>query len=452
MLEILDWIKGLLFLLLAISVLVVAHEFGHFSAAKLLKMRVDDFSLFFGKVLWRIGKRGDTVYNIRSVPIGGMVMIAGMDPEDIANGRPLLQALRTVNPDDPAALEAVLKRIDNDTLVGAAVERIGAQVRRSVRMAVGEDGRLTAEGRAGLESTVAGGVLSQEEARLIELVLLADDRAGDPAIFCHRPLLHRAAVILAGPVASLLFGMMLFCVMGMSIGLPSEPLNRVAETTRDGEARRVGLRSGDAIVSIDGRPVRNGREMIEKIHSSANQVLTLVVDRSGRRFEVRVTPKPKKLDMGKGKMETVGLIGITPLPGTQRVGVVESVRVGSRLTVLFVRQVFSMLGSRKQVQENVGGPIAMGQAATVVQRLGPGPMIMMTAQFSLSAGVLNLLPIPILDGGHLLMMAAEKLRRRRFSRREMSTVQFVGAGVLAMLFLFVMFNDIARTIAKVGPQ
>lgn len=452
MLEILDWVKGLLFLLLAVSVLVVAHELGHFSAAKLLRMRVDDFSLFFGPVLWRIGKRGDTVYNVRSVPIGGMVMIAGMDPEDIANGRPLLQAIGAVDPSDPAALESALARIDSDTLAGASIDKIGHEVRRLVRAAVGDDGRLTPQGRSELQATVAHGLLSADEIRLIELVLLADDRAGDPAIFCHRPLLHRAVVILAGPVASLLFGLLLFCLMGLSIGLPSEPLNRVAETTRDGEARRVGLRSGDAIVRIDGVAVRNGREMIEKIHASANQTLTLVVERSGSQFEVRVTPKPKRLDLGKGKLETVGLIGITPLPGTQRVGVAESVRVGSRLTVLFVKQVVAMLGSRKQVQENVGGPIAMGQTATVVQRLGPGPMIMMTAEFSLSAGVLNLLPIPILDGGHLLMMSAEKLRRRRFSRREVSTVQFVGAGVLAMLFLFVMYNDIARTITQGGLQ
>src|ERR1051325_4223693 len=147
-----DLLKGLVSLLLILSVLVIVHEWGHFIVARLFGMRVEEFSLFFGKVLVRLGKRNDTEYNIRAIPLGGFVRIAGMEPDDVSGGRPLLEVIRHPRRGerDEEAMEAVIRQLDTDTMAGIDAANVSASVRGLVRDAVGPDGRLTPQGRADL--------------------------------------------------------------------------------------------------------------------------------------------------------------------------------------------------------------------------------------------------------------------------------------------------------------
>src|SRR5512138_2636292 len=113
-----DSVLTLIYLLVILSVLVVAHEWGHFIAARMFRMRVEEFSLFFGPRLLRLGKRGDTEYNIRSIPLGGFVRIAGMEPDDISGGRPILEAVRNPRFAETGGVADVVRDLDRDTSAG----------------------------------------------------------------------------------------------------------------------------------------------------------------------------------------------------------------------------------------------------------------------------------------------------------------------------------------------
>jgi regulator of sigma E protease len=454
MMELLNWAKGIGSLLIIISILVIAHEYGHYAAAKWFKMRVEDFSLFFGRVLWRIGKWGDTVYNIRAVPLGGFVKIAGMEAEDISSGRPVLAAIKSPPAEGEDPLQRFLAQLEKDGTASVDYAAIRPEVRERLAAALNDDGTLTFAGRGDLQELRRSPSLSSDEQNLIEMVLYADTRATDPALYMNKPLYQRAIVIAAGPAASLLFGFVLFCLMGMTVGMPdpdAKPTTQVADVRPGGVAKEAGIRIGDFVRAIDGVPLPDGETMVKTIHASAGKPITLTIERSGRTFEVRVVPKPTEMTGADGVRKTIGLIGITPNFEMRRVGPLESIRDGAYMSYYSLRALVMVL-RRGEVRDSVGGPIAMGQMATAMQRLGLAHLVNMAAMFSLSLGIMNLLPIPILDGGHLLLLAVEKVRRRRLSPREIYRAQLVGLSLLAMLIVFVMYNDIARTLDGRAPH
>lgn len=443
-----DVVKGIISLLAILSILVLVHEWGHYIVAKLFRMRVEDFSLFFGPVIWRIGKRGDTEYNIRAVPLGGFVRIAGMEPDDISGGKPILEAIRNPNFTQLDTLEQILRQLDSESMTNIDASRIGEEVRKLVHEAVGPRCVLTREGREDLQAMRVSPHINSDEQRLIELVLNADARAQDTGLYSQKPIYQRALVIFAGPFMSLFFGYLIFCVMGMTIGLPGNKITNQITVMPDGAAREAGLRTGDRIIAINEIPIANedGKAMVEKIRSSPNIPLRLTIDRSGQILYIAVMPRPEQIEE-KGVKKTIGLIGVVPNRVLERRRPLESVRIGTEFTAAYIMGLLSTVTDIKRIRENVGGPIAMGQMTTVFQRLGIAHLVSMAAMFSIGLGIVNLLPIPILDGGHLLLLGIEKIRRRKLSPREVYRAQLVGLGLLVLIVGFVMYNDIMRTLS-----
>lgn len=443
-----DVVVGFLALVVVISVLVVVHELGHFLTARRFGMRVEEFSLFYGPVIWRVAKVGATEYNVRAIPFGGFVRIAGMEADDISGGRPILVALRQPRFAEPTSAQDALARLANDTGIDMDATRVSERVRVQLLEAIGSDGLLTSDGRTAMRELSVSRDINTDEHRLIMLALGADERTRDTTQFNQRPIWQRALVILAGPLASLLFGLVVFSAMGVTFGLPTgDVTNQVGNVNVDGAARRAGIRTGDRIAAINGEPITTGTAMVKRIHDSAGQMLTLLVERDGARITMLVTPKATTMEMETGKKITIGLIGIEPVAELKHYGLGESIVFGGRITANYVLRLVGILTDHKQVKENLGGPIAMGQMAVAAQRLGVAHVAMMAGAFSLGLGVFNLLPIPIVDGGHLLLFAIEALRRRRLSPREMHRAQVLGLGILAAIVVFVFFNDISRTIA-----
>lgn len=455
----LDSIRGVVDLVIILSVLVIVHEWGHFIVAKLCGMRVEEFSLFFGPRLVRLGKRGDTEYNIRSIPLGGFVRIAGMDPDDVSGGRPILDAIRNPQFADPNGLHSMIQQLDSDSLAEINADNVSSDVRVLLRSAVGSDGTLTEDGRAELEMKQASPQVNDDERKLMQMVLMADSRAKDPGLYNQKPIYKRALTIFAGPFMSLFFGYFLYCIMGMTFGLPTDNYTNQITVMPDGSARKAGMRTGDRIIAINDVPTPTGKELSDTIHAHPNVPLHLTLDRERKIVSLTVTPKAQEITKydektdkpvldaaGKPVKETVGMIGIMPVPVLERTGIVESVVQGTWRSKEYVFSLISVLHSAKGVKENVGGPVAIYQTTTALQRLGVQSLVMMAAAFSLSLGIMNLLPIPVLDGGHLLLLAIEKIRRRRLSPREVYRAQIAGLAIIAALVVFVMFNDISRTI------
>src|SRR2546422_945926 len=183
-----DLIKGIAYLVVILSVLVVVHEWGHFIVAKFFKMRVEEFSLFFGKVLIRLGVRNGTEYNIRSIPAGGFVRIAGMEADDISGGRPILHAIRSPKPGDARAMDAVIRQLDSDPRAGIDAEKVTPKIRSTLSSTVGPDGTLTASGKQDLEALRSSPRVNEDEQKLIDMLLAADVRANDPGLYSQKPI------------------------------------------------------------------------------------------------------------------------------------------------------------------------------------------------------------------------------------------------------------------------
>ncbi len=449
-----DVVTGIAWLILILSVLVIAHEWGHFIVAKLFKMRVDEFSLFFGPPLLQLGKWHDTEYNIRSFPLGGYVKIAGMEADDISGGRPILEAIRSPQ-QEHQSMDDILRKLKSDTMNDVNVENIGAELRDRVRNSIGEDGLLTSEARKDFQALRLSPQVNADEMKFLDMALSSDEHLRDKGLYSNKPLYQRALVIFAGPFMSCFFGYLLFVFMGMTLGMPSmsRSTNQI-QVIPNGAAEMAGLRTGDRIIAIDGKPTPNGTALKNIIHNAPNHPMRFRIDREGHVFDVLMKPKPftfTDVVNGVKVKKTIGLIGVYPNPVFVRVGLIESIRGGTIGTINTIYELLTGLFS-KNVKNNVGGPIMIGEMTISLQRLGVARLVEMGGMLSLSLGVMNLLPIPILDGGHLLLLGIEKIRRRKLSAKEIYRAQMVGLGLLGILICMVMYNDLIRTISGKGFQ
>lgn len=449
-----DVVTGIAWLILILSVLVIAHEWGHFIVAKMFRMRVDEFSLFFGPPLAHLGIWHDTEYTIRSFPLGGYVKIAGMEADDISGGRPILEAIRSPQ-QDHQSMDDILRKLTSDTMNDVKVENIGAELRDQVRNSIGDDGLLKPESREDFRILRSSPQLNADEMKFVEIVLASDERLQDKGLYSNKPLYQRALVIFAGPFMSLFFGYILLVFMGMSLGMPSMTLStNQIQVLPNGAAEMAGLHTGDRILAIDGKPTPDGDALKSIIHNAPNRPMRFRIDREGRVFDVLMKPKPftyTEIINGAKVRKTIGLIGVLPNPVFVREGLIASVRDGTIGTYSTIYQLLTGLFS-KNVKNNVGGPIMIGEMTISLQRLGIARLVEMGGMLSLSLGVMNLLPIPILDGGHLLLLGIEKIRRRKLSAKEIYRAQMVGLSLLGILICMVMYNDLIRTISGKGFQ
>lgn len=441
-----EYIKSALYFLAVLSVLVIVHEWGHFIVAKLCKMRVEDFSLFFGKKLICLGVRNGTEYNIRSVPLGGFVRIAGMEPEDISNGAPIFKRVQGKT----RGSHKTLRGLDDENLRLVNFDNVSDRVGEEVEKAIGDDARLSEQGRWELQALLASTAINADEHRYIQAVLNAVEPALDPDGYNQKPLWQRAAVIFAGPFMSLFFGYILFCVMGFTTGMPysSRIENLIVAISKDKPADRAGLKPGDRITQIEGKPINDGQGMVDIIHASIDKPLHVTALRDGDTVQLTVTPKAgqvTELVNDKPVKKTVGLIGITPKETMlfKRYTPVEAVRRGTQIIYIQVYMTFATLFSR-HAAENVGGIITIGRQIHDDSKEGARQVLLTAASLSISLGIINLFPIPILDGGHLMLLAWEGLRRRKLSSREVYAAQMVGLSVIGVLFVLVMYNDIMK--------
>ena len=268
-------------------------RWGHFIVAKLCNMRVDDFSLFFGKKLVCLGVRNGTEYNIRSIPLGGFVKIAGMEPDDISNGA---QIFRRPTPNDPTSQKKALKTLqglNEEALAGVDFDNVSQRVELAAAGAV-EDGKLTPNGKASLQTLLATTGITQDEHKYIEGVLAADNYIPDPAAYNQKPLWQRASVIFAGPFMSLAFGYLMFCVMGFTIGLPDPGNVSVGLVVAGKSADRAGIKAGDQIEAIDGKKVESREELMQTIQHSPGRALHLTLVRGAQQIALNATPDTEK--------------------------------------------------------------------------------------------------------------------------------------------------------------
>jgi regulator of sigma E protease len=279
-----------------------------------------------------------------------------------------------------------------------------------------------------------------------EKQLAPSERAG---AFHSKSVGARAAVVAAGPIANFILAIVLYSGLNATFGLHILP-PLVDAVVPNSPAERAGFKSGDTIVAIDGTKIDRFDDLQRIVGSAAGEELTFTVERGGESIILKATPSVDEQKDAMGRTFRRGLIGIQRAISPEKVRSVsvslpEAIMLGIGETYGNITQTLAGIRdiiTRRQSAEQMGGPIMMAEVTAKVAELGLEPMLRWIAFISANIGFLNLLPIPVLDGGHLMFYAFEAIRRKPASERLQQMGFQVGLALLMMLMVFVNFNDI----------
>ena len=268
-----------------------------------------------------------------------------------------------------------------------------------------------------------------------------------PKSFSEAPVGRRLGIVFAGPFFNFLFAVVAFAV-AFVVGLPSL-LPEVGEVTPDFPAFQAGLRPGDRILEINGSPVKRFDDLAKVIHESSDRTIQLKVEREKKTFSVSITPQVSTQKNIFGDDVQVGLIGIKPSGNTftERTdpftAVYRAVLQSWRVTELTVMSIYKIIEGKISAK-TIGGPILIAQLAGQQAKAGPLSLVIFMAVISINLVILNILPIPVLDGWHLLIFLLEGLIGRPVSLKIRERAQQIGVFIIIFIMLLVFYNDITR--------
>ncbi|MDX6521461.1 MAG: regulator of sigma protease [Gaiellales bacterium] len=405
--------------ILGLLLLVFLHELGHFVAAKRTGMRALRFFVGFPPPLLS-RKIGDTEYGIGMIPLGGFVKIPGMlRPE----------------PSDLWAIDDLLDRGENLSDQDAAA--IGLARDEAARLIAQGDIDRAAGKAAELQVLIDGCEgLSERDRRRAGKCLTRLTEASDPRGYWRSSKRRRLIVIAAGPLANIAVAYLILTTLAAT-GMP-QPLRAfpVVAGIEKGEppAQKIGLKTGDRIVSINGRTMHTFEQVRDTISGSKGRQLRIVVSRAGARVALPATHA--KLDQGRY------IIGFFPdvKATTTTVPVWRApIEGGDQMWRMITS---SVSGLRTQGTSSVSSSVGIVRASADAADTGAPYYLWLLAYISLSLGILNLLPFLPLDGGHILLLALERVRGRVLSRATFERVSALGIALVLFLFLFGLHNDL----------
>ena len=269
--------------------------------------------------------------------------------------------------------------------------------------------------------------------------------------FMFQPVPSRAAVVAAGPIANFVLAIAIFAAIFMTVGKQTTSA-RVDTVQPASAAEAAGFKPGDLVTAINGEKIESFSDMQRIVSISANETLSIDVDRGGAPVTLKAIPQLKELKDNYGNVHRLGVLGISRSmsPGdikTEKAGPLRAIVMGAQETWFVVDRTLAYIGGvfvGREAADQLGGPIRIAQVSGQVATAGFTALIHLTAVLSVSIGLLNLFPIPLLDGGHLLFYAIETIRGRPLSERAQEVGFRIGLAVVVMLMIFATFNDILR--------
>ena len=439
---------------IVLGVLIFVHELGHFLMAKRAGVGVLKFSLGFGPKLVGI-KRGETEYQISALPLGGYVKMIGEDPGDTTP--------EAADPQRSFSRKGVGTRA-LIILAGPLTNLILPVLLFSgIYMTVGQDYVVPVAGRPDANSPAAEAGLSPWDriqavngkpiTRWEELELPIRMSSGEPVVLTVQRG-DRTFEVRLTPRQSKLFDPLGQEHEVWDVGLHPLVLTRVTRVQPGSPAKAAGLQADDQIVAVDGTPVAEWDELSRLIRARPGKPTLLTVERAGKRFEVQVTPSRQEERDASGEVREVGIIGVLrgePEVQRDRLNPLRAVVAGVEETiatsVTLVQGVWKIIQGRISPR-TIGGPVMIAQVTGEVAQRGLKNLINWTALLSINLAILNLLPIPILDGGHLAFSLIEWLRGKPVSLRKREIAQQVGFVLLVGLMIFAFYNDIFRLLGR----
>jgi regulator of sigma E protease len=269
--------------------------------------------------------------------------------------------------------------------------------------------------------------------------------------FFYQPVAARAAIVAAGPIANFILAVMIFAGVFMLYGKQTTTA-RVDTVQPDSAAAAAGFKPGDMVLAIDGRKIDTFADMQRIVSISAGEKLTIEVERDGRTLTLTATPAHKEIKDSFGNTHRLGVLGISRSMAPddlklQPVGPIDAVWMGAEETWFVVDRTLAYIGGvvvGREAADQLGGPIRIAQVSGQVATAGIVALIHLAAVLSVSIGLLNLFPIPLLDGGHLLFYGIEAARGRPLSERAQEVGFRIGLAIVLMLMIFATFNDIVH--------
>jgi regulator of sigma E protease len=276
--------------------------------------------------------------------------------------------------------------------------------------------------------------------------MTAEERAGS---FHHKKVGPRAAIVVAGPVANFILAIFIFAGLFTFLGKPSTTA-RVDGVQAGSAAEAAGFKPGDIVTAINGSTIDSFSDMQRIVGTSAGETLTFAVKRGDSIIDLRGKPELKEIKDRFGNEHRIGVLGISRAtsPGdvtTERVNPATALWLGVKETWFVVDRTLAYIGgifTGREAADQVGGPLRIAQISGQVATIGLGALIHLAAVLSVSIGLLNLFPVPLLDGGHLLFYAVEAVRGRPMSERAQEMGFRIGLGLVLMLMVFATYNDI----------
>ena len=435
--------------LVALSVLILVHEFGHFFAAKSVGIAAPRFSLGLGPRVagfhW-----GETEFVVSAIPLGGYVKMAGMeddealsalegeaapvDPSRTFDAKPLWARAWVISAG--VVMNLLFALLANIILAATQGEPYLAETRLAPVAGVGGSAAQAAQVPTGARVTAVGSTPVESYDGMIDALQRA------PAGPVSLVLEQRPAVSLTLPERGPSRDTLLSALRPLA-----PPV--IGALTPDGAAARAGLQPGDRIVSIDGAPVETWTQAVERIRASPGRALALVVQREGQQRSVSITPRSER-----ERGQAVGKIGASEQPPAvqyREVGFGAAIALGAQETVAMVRLLLVTLRdlfTGALSPRNLGGLLSIGEASGQSAEQGPAMFLYFLAFLSVNLAVLNLLPIPILDGGHLMFLLVEAVRGRPLSLEARIRLSHVGLIIVVGLMIWANGNDVVRLVER----
>ena len=417
----------------ALGVIIFVHEAGHLIMAKIFRMRVLAFSLGFGKRIWGF-RRGETDYRVSLVPLGGYVRLGGEDPGEVSDdphdfmNTPRWQRILVY-------LAGPAMNILLAIILIALVLMVGIQVPslREIPPVIGQIEADSPAAEAGLEVgdrvlEVDGSEVSKWDDVLF-VFITSPERRLTLTVEREGEVLELAITPAKIPKYE----------MGMTGAFPTV-LPRIAQVMPNTPAEAAGFEPGDEIVGIDGRELTKWQDFVDYIEARPEQPVVVTVLRSDQRVEISVTPADEN---GQGKIGVMhGYFQRLP----PHLALVESIRFNWDMT----RQTLTVLGKiftgQLAAKSALSGPIEIAALSGAAARSGFKHLIQLMGLISISIAILNLLPIPVLDGGQITVLLFESLRRRDLSLQIKERINQVGLLMIVLLMVVVVYFDLVKNI------
>ena len=410
--------------ILMFGLLVFVHELGHLIFAKRAGMLAREFAIGFGPKIFSFTKN-ETLYTIRLIPAGGYVRVAGEDPE-IIELKPGHHIGVEFNDDGKVKNIIVNNKSKHPNARVIEVERVDL------------DHALRIEGYD----------LDDHEELLSfdvdpKAFFIMDERETQIAPydrqFASKTVGQRAMQLFAGPMMNFLLAIVIFLILGVIQGVPAEQA-LIGNVQPDSPAEQAGIQNGDKVVQIEGSTVSTWEEFTMIVREKPNEEINMILQRGDAEEQVTVIPKEVVDPAG----ETVGQIGVElgfekSFTKTFQYGFVQTYDT----TKLILTNLFMLITGQYSI-DMLSGPVGIYDFTDQVVQTGFNSFLMWTAMLSVNLGIVNLVPLPALDGGRLLFVGLEAVRGKPIDPQKEGIVHFIGFALLMLLMIVVTWNDIQR--------